>query len=109
MLEKVKVLIRPEAIRTKMVGFKMPTTLDDARAKLAGWADRLKNRTIDKKKETELLPTFLSDIFGGLLGYREVVSAAKTADYSLKRETLVVVDGMLHAGLIEVFSACVYW
>ena len=93
MLEKVKVLIRPEAIRTKMVGFKMPTTLDDARAKLAGWADRLKNRTIDKKKETELLPTFLSDIFGGLLGYREVVSAAKTADYSLKRETLVEVDG----------------
>ena len=76
MLEKVKVLIRPEAIRTKMVGYKLPTTLDDARAKLAGWADRLKNRTIDKKKETELLPTFLSDIFGGLLGYREVVSAA---------------------------------
>ena len=84
-----KPLFRPEAIRPHLKTFEPTGTAIAARPKLAEWADKLGSGKLDKAKETELLPEYLTDVFAGVLGY-----AGRPADpYTLRREALVKVDG----------------
>src|SRR5215210_2224569 len=84
-----KPLFRPEALRPKLKGFSLPPTAVAARAAVAQWASLLASPTGVKRKETELLPNFLADVFERLLGY--VPPPANP--YTLQRETHIQVDG----------------
>lgn len=84
-----KPLFRPEALR-EVAGFRLNEDQEMARSKLKQWAERLREGAVEKMKETELLPVFITDIFEGLLGYQNAISGAK---FTLKREALVKVDG----------------
>ncbi|HET6572312.1 MAG TPA: hypothetical protein VFG68_01830, partial [Fimbriiglobus sp.] len=84
-----KPLFRPDAVRPKLPGFALPPAAVASRPTLAQWSQRLKAGQLDKHKETELLPGFLTDVFEGLLGYVR----PPTEPYTLKREALVQVDG----------------
>lgn len=84
-----KPLFRPEALRNHLKNFSLPSAMTSARQKLAEWASKLSSYALDKSKETELLPEFLSDVFIGVLGY-----IGRPSDpYTLRREALVRVDG----------------
>lgn len=84
-----KPLFRPEALRPHLTAFAAPPAAVAARSKLAAWAEKLDSGKLDKAKETELLPEYLSDIFGAVLGY-----VGRPADpYTLRREALIKVDG----------------
>ena len=93
MHDKNKPLFRPEAIAPKLRSFILPERCAAVRPKLIDWAKKLVSGKLDKKKETELLPDYLSDIFSGLLGYAGPVSGSGTDAYTIKRESLVEVDG----------------
>ncbi len=86
-----KPLFRPEALRLRLAAFHLPAAAIAARPKLAHWAKLLGSKQADSMKETELLPDFLTDVFGNLLGYTGPASGADV--YTLKRESLVQVDG----------------
>jgi len=86
-----KPLFRPEAMRPAMKNFILPDRVEALRPKLTDWAKKLTGKKLDQLKETELLPDFITDIFGGVLGYAGPVSKFDT--YSMKREALVKVDG----------------
>jgi hypothetical protein len=87
----VKPLFRADALRPKLGRFVWPEQVEAARPKLAQWSALLASGQADKKKETELLPDFIGDIFGGLLGHTGPAGGATA--YTLKREALVEVDG----------------
>ncbi len=84
-----KPLFRPEAIRPAMKNFIMPDRVGAMRPTLALWAKKLTGKKLDRLKETELLPDFITDIFGGLLGYSGPVSQFDI--FSMKCEGLVKV------------------
>ena len=65
----VKPLFRPEALRPKLAAFHPPPTAVAGRGKLAGWVKLLASARAAKMKETELLPDFIGNVFGDLLGY----------------------------------------
>jgi hypothetical protein len=87
----VKPLFRADALRPKLATFVWPPEVEAARPKLAHWAGLLGSGQADAKKETELLPDFIGDVFGDLLGYTGPASGMPV--YTLKREALVEVDG----------------
>jgi type I restriction-modification system DNA methylase subunit len=89
----IKPLFRPEAFRTKLASFILPARCQALRPKLTDWAKKLSSGKLDKKKETELLPDFLTDLFAGILGYTGPVSGSGFDAYTMKREALVEVDG----------------
>ncbi|MBM3982939.1 MAG: class I SAM-dependent DNA methyltransferase [Planctomycetes bacterium] len=84
-----KPLFHPAAVRAAMVAFAVPSEAGAARAKVRDWAKQLSDRKLDTKKETELLPGFIEDVFGGVLGY----TRPPAEPYTLKRESLIEVDG----------------
>src|SRR5215210_2723744 len=86
----VKPLFRPEALRPKPAAFHPPPAAT-GRAKLAGWVKLLASPKAAKMKETELLPDFIRDVFGDTLGFTG--PAAGASGYTIKRESLVEVDG----------------
>ncbi len=86
-----KPLFRPEAVRPAMKNFILPERVEACRPNLAIWAKKFADKKLDLLKETELLPDFITHIFGSLLGYAGPVSKLDT--YSMKREALVKVDG----------------
>ncbi|MSU80236.1 MAG: class I SAM-dependent DNA methyltransferase [Gemmataceae bacterium] len=86
-----KPLFRSDALRPKLSAFTPSAAVAAARTKLGHWTDLLSSKAAEKMKETELLADFLRDIFGDLLGYTGPASGAAT--YTLKRESLVQVDG----------------
>jgi SAM-dependent methyltransferase len=85
----VKPLFRPDAVRPKLAGFTVPPSAVAARPKLADWVKLLDTPAGRNKKETELLPAFLTDVFVGVLGY----TSPPAAEYTFKREALVQADG----------------
>lgn len=87
-----KPLFRPEALLPKLNGFLLPSRVDAQRPMLKRWAKKLQSGKLDKNKETELLPEFLSEMFGDLLGYKSKVGS-ETERYTMRREALVEVDG----------------
>ncbi|MDI1315519.1 N-6 DNA methylase [Prosthecobacter sp.] len=91
MAVETKPLFNPELIRQQVHIFTLPESIDAARPRLQHWADLISSGKADTFKETALLPEFLSDIFGQLLGY---TSPAGPGDsFTLLRETHVEVDG----------------
>jgi len=86
-----KPLFRPDALRNRLAAFALPPSSSVARTKLTHWTDLLASKAAEKMKETELLADFIRDIFGDLLGYTGPASGQPT--YTIKRESLVQVDG----------------
>ena len=85
-----KPLFRPEALQPKLRSFHLPPRVQAARKKLAIWAAKFDTDKLDRLKETELLPGFLAQIFGELLGYTGPVTEGET--YSMKLEANIQVD-----------------
>ncbi len=86
---EAKPLFHPAAIRDGLKGFALPPAAVAGRAKVQDWAKQLADKKLDTKKETELLPGFVEDVFAGALGY----TRPPAAPYTLKRESLIEVDG----------------
>jgi hypothetical protein len=86
-----KPLFHPEVIRQHLRSFALPGSVEESRPKLQHWADLISSGRADKLKETALLPDFLTDIFGTLLGYTG--PAGPGDSYTISREVHVVVDG----------------
>ena len=85
-----KPLFRADALRPKLNAFALPSAAANAKSTLGKWNELLSSNAAERMKETELLPDFLSEIFGSLLGYAGPASGAPV--YTLKRESLVQVD-----------------
>ncbi|WP_397383697.1 Eco57I restriction-modification methylase domain-containing protein, partial [Prosthecobacter sp.] len=91
MAVETKPLFNPDLIRQQVHIFTLPESVGAAQPRLQHWADLIASGKADTFKETALLPEFLSDIFGQLLGY---TSPAGPGDsFTLLRETHVEVDG----------------
>ena len=78
-------------MRTRLAAFALSAAAAGARPKLGNWTDLLSSKAAERMKETELLGDFIRDVFGDLLGYAGPASGAPV--YTLKRESLVQVDG----------------
>jgi len=97
-----KPLFHPEVIRRHLRSFVLPASVGESLPKLQLWADRINSGEADKLKETELLPDFLTDIFGTLLGYTGPISGGD--HYTLSREKLVEVYGEFADAVLGRFS-----
>lgn len=86
---ETKLLFHPAAVRYGMKSFVPPPAAVTARQKLEAWAQQLASKKLDGKKETELLPGFIQDVFEGALGYTRPPSDP----YTLKREAFIEIDG----------------
>jgi len=84
-----KPIFRPEAIRPHLHKFTLPAAVTALRPQLAKWAALLESAEGLARKETELLPNFIRDVFEDLLGF----VGPPGSPYTLKREALVKVDG----------------
>ncbi|MEI7687464.1 MAG: N-6 DNA methylase, partial [Planctomycetota bacterium] len=98
----LKPLFRTEALRPELASFTLTPAAVEARGKLKNWAGLLAEKRVELLKETELLPSFLGDVFCSFLGYRG--PADGNVVYSLKREALVEVDGKRADGALGRFS-----
>ena len=87
----VKPLFRPEALRPKLAAFRPSAAAEAGRARLVEWVGLLASPGGRQLKETELLGDFFRDVFTDILGY--VGPAAGKGKYTIKRESLVQVDG----------------
>ncbi len=96
-----KPLFRPDALRPVLAGFPF-LVADDARKRLRNWAKLLGSTKANDLKETELLPDFITDVFGHLLGF--VGPASGSGKYTLKREATIEVDGKFADAVIGRFS-----
>ena len=72
---EAKPLFRPDVLRPHLVAFDWPKNLAESKAALAKWATMLSTGRADKFNEKELLPDFLTDVFCGVLGYTQLLSA----------------------------------
>ncbi len=97
-----KLLFRPEALRPKLSAFVLTSAAIAARTKLANWAKLLETKQAERMKETELLGAFIGDVFVDLLGYTGPAGGA--AQYTLKREATVEVDGKFADAALGRFS-----
>ncbi|QDU20739.1 Eco57I restriction-modification methylase domain-containing protein [Urbifossiella limnaea] len=98
-----KPLFRPEAIRPVVESVVLMPASTQPRVKLGKWAALLSTAAADKKKETELLPDYLRDVFVELLGYTGPADGGPV--YTLKREALVQVDGKYADAALGRFGA----
>jgi SAM-dependent methyltransferase len=87
----VRPLFRPDVVRARMGGFELPPEAVAAKQQLLLWAQFLGSAEADTRTEESILPEFLNDMFGILLGYRGPVSEAD--GYTMSREQHVQVDG----------------
>lgn len=100
---ETKPLFNRELVRQQVRTLALPDTVEAARPRLQHWAALISSGQADTLKETALLPEFLTDIFGGLLGYTGPANAATS--YTLSRETHVEVDGQFADAALGRFSA----
>lgn len=96
-----KPLFHPEVIRQQIRSFTLPDSIDGLRPKLRHWADLIASGRADAIKETTLLPDFLTDLFGSLLGYTGPVGASDR--FTLSREKHVEVDGKVADAVLGAF------
>src|SRR6266540_2851835 len=86
-----KPLFRPEALRSHLATFELPSTTALARTKLNHWSILLGTPKAGTLKETELRDEFIYDVFRDLLGY--VSAVQDSSAFTLKKEKLIEVDG----------------
>lgn len=98
-----KPLFHPEVIRQHLRSFTLPESVEAARPKLKHWADLITSGKADTFKETALLPEFITDIFGQVLGYSG--PAGPTDTFTLLRETHVEVDGQFADAALGRFTS----
>lgn len=103
MAVETKPLFSPELLRKAAHTFAMPSAAEAARPRLKHWADLISSGKADTFKETALLPEFLTDVFGQLLGYTEPAAAGDS--FTLLRETHVEVDGQFADAALGRFTA----
>jgi hypothetical protein len=85
-------LFRPVTLRPHVQSFTVPAAAASQwREMLQRWAKLLATSGGLALKETEILPEFIRDVFGDVLGYTS--PAAGGNRYTLSRETLVEVGG----------------
>jgi hypothetical protein len=103
MAVETKPLFSPELLRKAAHAFTLPATVETARPRLQHWADLISSGKADTFKETALLPEFLTDVFGQLLGYTGPAAAGDS--FTLLRETHVEVDGQFADAALGRFTA----
>src|SRR5262249_8752648 len=84
-----KPLFRPEALR-EIAGFRLNEEQEAARPKLKQWAEKLRDGSLEKLNETQLLSAFIRDVFEDLLGYAGPVSGD---NWTIKEQPSSSVDG----------------
>lgn len=103
MAVETKPLFSPELLRKAAHAFTLPATVEAARPRLQHWADLISSGKADTFKETALLPEFLTDVFGQLLGYTGPAAAGDS--FTMLRETHVEVDGQFADAALGRFTA----
>jgi type I restriction-modification system DNA methylase subunit len=103
MAVETKPLFNPELVRQQVHAFTLPGAVAAARPRLQHWADLIASGKADTFKETALLPEFLTDIFGLLLGYSG--PAGPGDSFTLLRETHVEVDGQFADAALGRFTS----
>lgn len=88
---EAKPLFRPDVLRPQLATFHLSERVKAARPKLVKWAEFVGSGEADKKKEQEILPDFLNDVFCELLGYTRAVDNKER--FTISREKHVQVDG----------------
>lgn len=88
---EAKPLFRPDVLHPHLATFGLSEPANVARPALAKWAHLVSSGAVDKFKEQELLPDFLTDLFCNLLGYRRAVDSSDR--YTISREKHVQIDG----------------
>ena len=99
---EAKPLFRPDVLRPHLLSFQWPANLADIKSTLARWSLMLSTKQADKFKEKELLPDFLTDVFGGVLGY--IRPADNHERFTMSREKHVQVDGKYADAVLGVFQ-----
>lgn len=85
-------LFRPEVLRPRVSTFELPPRAADGQARLARWVSLLDTSAGADRKETELLPDFLTDVFQRILGYRGPANS-EDGRYTISREALIEAYG----------------
>jgi hypothetical protein len=86
-------LFRADVVRSHLAAFTLPPSAVSARSRVAQWVTLLESPHGKQLNEKELLPDFLTDIFGHVLGYRGPAAGDARGRYALSREKHVEVDG----------------
>lgn len=100
---ETKPLFHPETIRQRLRAFVPPPAVETAQSRLQHWANLIASGKADTFKETALLPEFITDIFGQLLGYTGPAGAGDS--FTLLRETHVEVDGQFADAALGRFTS----
>ena len=85
---EVRPLFRLEVVRPQIRAAELPPLAGDVLARLQNWSELISGGKIDRQKETQILPDFLTDLFGGVLGYT-LPAAATDGRYTLQRESFI--------------------
>jgi len=88
---QAKPLFRADVLRPKPDAFKLPNVASAKPQALKRWRDLIDSARIDKFKETEILPDFISEVFQAVLGFESPVQNPDR--YTIRRENLIAVDG----------------
>jgi hypothetical protein len=100
---EAKPLFRPDVVGRRVRGFVLPERVVGAQGVLRNWAGLIGGAGFSGYREQDLLPDFLSDLFGAVLGY--VGPASGSARYTLSRETHVEVEGEFVDAVLGEFGA----
>ena len=95
-------LFRPDVLRKQLAYFNLSETVKSLRPDLAKWAELIDSGRVDKLKEQEILPDFLTFFFGRLLGYTG--PADDLARRTISREQHVQVDGKFADAVLGIFE-----
>ena len=88
---QAKPLFRADVLKPKLDAFRLPSAIVAKRQAVTKWRDLIGTAKIDKYKETEILPDFISELFQDVLGYHSLVQNPDR--YTIRRENLIAVDG----------------
>src|SRR5690606_34216615 len=89
---EVTPLFRRDVLHARLKAFDLPEHAAASRVKLQEWANLFSSERGLRYKETELLPDWLSGIFGHVLGYTGPTALATEGRYTISREQLVQVE-----------------
>lgn len=99
---EAKPLFRPDVLRPYVDDFTLPPHVEQFRPKLEHWAELIRTDRINNFRESEILPDFLTDFFGTLLGYSGPASGASR--YTISRERHVEIDGKFADAVLGDFN-----
>ena len=102
---EAKPLFRPDVIARHTRAFSLPDRVEALAGKLRNWKALIQGSQFTSFREQELLPDFLSDIFGSLLGYSGPASGG--ARYTLSREKHVEVEGEFVDAVLGEFGGAI--